>query len=106
MILGVAPPGPNAYLVISMAMFMIGALGFLVRKNALVMFMCIELMLNAVNLALISFGRALDDVGGQVLVLFVLVVATAEVMVGLGIMVAIFRRRVRANIDDLNSMRG
>ncbi len=106
MFLAVEPPGPNAYLFISVALFMIGALGFLVRKNALVMFMCVELMLNAVNLALITFGRALDDIGGQIFVFFVLVVATAEVMVGLAILVAIFRRRARADVDDLKQMRG
>lgn len=105
-VLAISPPGPSAYILIAIALFMIGALGFLVRKNALVMFMCVELMLNAVNLALITFGRTLDDLGGQLFVFFVLVVATAEVMIGLAILVAIFRRRARANVDDLTQMRG
>lgn len=100
------PPDPDAYVVLSVFLFAIGAVGFLVRRNAIVMFMCIELMLNAVNLALVSFGRALTDISGQILVFFVLVVAAAEVMVGLAILVAIFRRRVRASADDMSSLKG
>jgi len=87
-------------------LFTIGAVGLLVRRNTLVMFMCIELMLNAANLALVTFSRVLHDVGGQATVFFVLVVAAAEVTVGLGIVVAIFRRRANANADDLHLMRG
>ena len=71
----------------------VGAVGLLVRRNPLVMFMCVELMLNAVNLTFVTFARELDDVGGQVVVFFVLVVAAAEVVVGLGIIVSILRRR-------------
>ena len=84
----------------------IGAVGVLVRRNVLVMFMCVELMLNAANLAFVTFARMLHDIGGQVLVFFVLVVAAAEVVVGLGIVVAIFRRRASANADDLHLMKG
>jgi NADH-quinone oxidoreductase subunit K len=72
----------------------------------LVMFMCVELMLNAVNLTFVTFSRVLNDIGGQSLVFFVLVVAAAEVVVGLGIIVAIFRRRAGATADDLNSLKG
>jgi len=75
---------PSWYLVLGAILFTIGAVGLLVRRNLLVMFMCIELMLNAANLTFVTFARALDDVGGQVAVFFVLVVAAAEVVVGLG----------------------
>ena len=81
------------YLVLAAVLFTIGAVGLLVRRNVLVMFMCVELMLNAVNLTFVTFARMLDDIGGQVVVFFVLVVAAAEVVVGLGIIVSIFRRR-------------
>jgi NADH-quinone oxidoreductase subunit K len=78
----------------------------LLRRNALVMFMCIELMLNAVNLTLISAGRVMNDLNGQVAVFFILVVAAAEVVVGLAIIVAIFRRRATASVDELSDLRG
>jgi NADH-quinone oxidoreductase subunit K len=94
------------YLCLAAALFTIGAVGLLVRRNVLVMFMCVELMLNAVNLTLVTFARMLDDIGGQALVFFVLVVAAAEVVVGLGIIVAIFRRRAGATADDLHLLRG
>ena len=94
------------YLILAAALFTVGAIGLLVRRNVLVMFMCVELMLNAVNLTLVTFARMLDDIGGQVLVFFVLVVAAAEVVVGLGIIVAIFRRRAGATADDLHLLRG
>jgi NADH-quinone oxidoreductase subunit K len=94
------------YLVLSALLFTIGAVGLLVRRNPLVMFMCIELMLNAVNLTFVTFARALDDVGGQAAVFFVLVVAAAEVGVGLGIIVAIMRRRPGATADDISLLRG
>lgn len=100
------PPSDTVYIALSAALFVIGALGFLVRRNTLVMFMCVELMLNASNLALITFGRSLDDIGGQVFVFFVMVVAAAEVMVGLAILVAIYRRRVSASADDLSKLNG
>ncbi len=94
------------YLVLAAMLFAIGATGLMVRRNPLVMFMCIELMLNAVNLSFVAFARALDDVGGQAVVFFVLVVAAAEVVVGLGIIVAILRRRQGATADDISLMRG
>jgi NADH-quinone oxidoreductase subunit K len=94
------------YLVLAALIFAIGAVGLLVRRNPLVMFMCVELMLNAVNLTFVSFSKALDDVGGQAVVFFVLVVAAAEVVVGLGIIVAIMRRRQGATADDISLMRG
>ncbi len=97
---------PDWYLSLSVILFAIGALGVLVRRNVLVMFMCVELMLNAANLAFVTFARTLHDIGGQVLVFFVLVVAAAEVVVGLGIVVAIFRRRATAAADDLHVMKG
>lgn len=94
------------YLTLSAVLFTVGGIGLLVRRNVLVMFMCVELMLNAANLAFITFARELNDVGGQVAVFFVLVVAAAEVVVGLGIIVAIFRRRVGATADDIHVMKG
>ena len=84
---------PGYYLTVAAMLFTIGAVGLLIRRNPLVMFMCVELMLNAVNLTFVSFAKALNDVGGQVIVFFTLVVAAAEVAVGLAIIVAIFRRR-------------
>ncbi len=94
------------YLSLGAVLFAIGAVGLLVRRNVLVMFMCVELMLNAANLTLVAFSRDLHDIGGQVLVFFVLVVAAAEVVVGLGIVVAIFRRRRSATADDLHELAG
>jgi NADH-quinone oxidoreductase subunit K len=94
------------YLVLGALLFTIGAAGLLVRRNPLVMFMCVELMLNAVNLTFVTFARELDDVGGQVIVFFVLVVAAAEVVVGLGIIVAIMRRRPHATADDISVLKG
>ena len=94
------------YLVLAAGIFTIGAVGLLVRRNVIVMFMCVELMLNAVNLTFVSFARELNDIRGQVLVFFTLVVAAAEVAVGLGIIVAIFRRRRGATADDLDLLQG
>ena len=94
------------YLGLAAALFTLGAFGFLVRRNVLVMFMCVELMLNAVNLTFVTFARDLKDIGGQSLVFFVLVVAAAEVVVGLGIIVSIFRRRSGATADDLHVLKG
>ena len=96
----------NWYLVLGAVLFAIGAAGLLLRRNPLVMFMCVELMLNAVNLTFVSFGRILNDVGGQVVVFFVLVVAAAEVVVGLALIVAILRRRPGATADDIASLKG
>jgi NADH-quinone oxidoreductase subunit K len=94
------------YLVLAAAVFTIGATGVLVRRNPLVMFMCIELMLNAVNLTFVAFSRALNDISGQTVVFFVLVVAAAEVVVGLGIIVAIMRRKPGATADDISLLKG
>jgi NADH-quinone oxidoreductase subunit K len=96
----------NYYLLLGAVLFTIGAVGLLVRRNVLVMFMCVELMLNAANLTFVTFARELDDVGGQVIVFFTLVVAAAEVAVGLAIIVAIFRRRRGATADDVQLLRG
>jgi NADH-quinone oxidoreductase subunit K len=97
---------PSYYLVLAAILFTVGAVGLLLRRNVIVMFMCVELMLNAVNLTFVSFARALNDIGGQVLVFFTLVVAAAEVAVGLAIIVAIFRRRREATADDLRVLEG
>ena len=94
------------YLVLSALLFTIGGIGLLVRRNPLVMFMCVELMLNAVNLTFVTFARMLNDIGGQVFVFFTLVVAAAEVVVGLALIVAIFRRRQGATADDISLLRG
>ena len=96
----------NWYLVLGALIFITGGVGLLVRRNPLVMLMCVELMLNGVNLTFVSFSRSLGDVGGQTVVFFVLVVAAAEVVVGLGLIVAILRRRPGATADDLNLLRG
>ncbi len=98
--------GPAWYLSLAAILFVLGGVGVLVRRNVLVMFMCIELMLNAANLTFVTFARVLGDIGGQAIVFFVLVVAAAEVVVGLGIVVAIFRRRATTTADDLHELTG
>ena len=97
---------PTWYLALGAILFTIGAVGLLIRRNPLIMFMCVELMLNAVNLTFVAFGRMLDDIGGQVVVFFVLVVAAAEVVVGLALIVAVLRRQPGATADDISSLRG
>ena len=95
------------YLVLAAMLFTIGATGVLVRRNVLVMFMCVELMLNAVNLTFVAFAKSLNDINGQVFVFFTLTVAAAEVAVGLAIIVAIFRRRTQgATADSASLLRG
>ena len=94
------------YLVFAAILFSIGAVGLLTRRNVLIMFMCVELMLNAVNVTFVAFAKELDDIGGQVLVFFTLVVAAAEVAVGLALIVLIFRRRRGATADDLTVLKG
>ncbi|MCL4449668.1 MAG: NADH-quinone oxidoreductase subunit NuoK [Actinobacteria bacterium] len=94
------------YLTLAALLFSIGVVGILVRRNVLIMFMCIELMLNAANLTLVTYARMLNDIGGQVLVFFVLVVAAAEVVVGLGVIVSIFRRAKSTTADDLHILKG
>jgi NADH-quinone oxidoreductase subunit K len=98
--------GPGAYLLLSAILFSIGVAGVLIRRNAIVVFMCIELMLNAVNLSFITFAKTNGSLDGQVLAFFVMVVAAAEVVVGLGILVAIFRNRSSTSVDDVNLLKG
>ena len=93
------------FLVLSAALFCIGAVGVLVRRNAIVVFMCIELMLNAVNLTLVTFARINGSLGGQIMAFFVMVVAAAEVVVGLAIIMTIFRTRRSASVDDANLLK-
>jgi NADH-quinone oxidoreductase subunit K len=93
------------YLYLSAILFTIGAVGVLVRRNAIVVFMCVELMLNAVNLTLVTFARLNDDLGGQIIAFFVMVVAAAEVVVGLAIIMSIFRSRRSASVDDANLLK-
>ena len=99
-------PTASWYLVLSAVLFGIGTFGVLVRRNPLVMFMCIELMLNAVNLSFVTLARELNDINGQTIVFFVMVVAAAEVVVGLGIIVAIMRNRSSVTADDLAELKG
>ena len=94
------------YLVLSAVLFALGAFGLMTRRNPLVMFMCVELMLNAVNLSFVAFSNAFDDLAGQSAVFFVLVVAAAEVVVGLSIVVALLRRQPAATPDYFVEMRG
>lgn len=96
----------NHFVVLSAILFSIGAVGVLVRRNPLIMFMSIELMLNAVNLSFVAFSRYLNSLDGQVLVFLVLTVAAAEVAVGLAIIVAMFRSRASVNVDEVNSLKG
>jgi NADH-quinone oxidoreductase subunit K len=94
------------FLILAAVLFGIGMFGLLTRRSALIMFMCIELMLNAVNLTFVTFSRSLHDIGGQASVFFILVVAAAEVTIGLAIVVAIFRRRQSTAVDELSELRG
>lgn len=96
----------EAFFALSMVLFILGAMGVLLRKNAIIIFMSIELMLNASNLALAGFARQWGDLDGQVFVFFVMTVAAAEVAVGLALIVAIFRNKRSINIDDLHQMEG
>ena len=94
------------YLIVSAILFTIGVIGVLIRRNPLIIFMSIELMLNAVNLSFVTFSRYLDSVDGQMFVFLVLTVAAAEVVVGLAIIVSIFRTRRDIDVDDMNILRG
>lgn len=96
----------SAYLIVSAILFTVGVVGVLARRNPLVIFMSIELMLNAVNLSFIAFSSFLDSADGQMFVFLVLTVAAAEVVVGLAIIVSIFRRRRDIDVDDMNVLRG
>ena len=104
--IAVAVPTTTWYLVLASVLFGVGTVGVLVRRNPLIMLMCVELMLNAVNLSFVALASKLDDIGGQTTVFFVMVVAAAEVVVGLGIIVAILRRKPNATADDLAEMKG
>ncbi|MSV80963.1 MAG: NADH-quinone oxidoreductase subunit NuoK [Actinobacteria bacterium] len=104
--MAVAHPTTTWYLLLSALLFAIGVVGVLVRRNPLVLFMCIELMLNAVNLSFVAFAKRMGDIGGESTVFFVMVVAAAEVVVGLGIVVAILRRKPNATTDDLSELKG
>jgi NADH-quinone oxidoreductase subunit K len=94
------------YLILSAVLFVIGGLGVLLRRNAIVIFMSIELMLNAVNLTFIAFARYLHSVEGQIFVFFVMAVAAAEVAVGLAIIIALYRNKGTVNVDEANTLRG
>ena len=96
---------PTYYLLLSALLFSIGAVGVLVRRNAIVVFMCVELMLNATNLAFVTFSRVHGNLDGQIAAFFVMVVAAAEVVVGLAIIVAIFRTRRSASVDDASLLK-
>ncbi len=104
--LSAVQPTDTWYLILAAILFGIGTVGVMVRRNPLVMFMCIELMLNAVNLTFVSLASSLININGQVVVFFVMVVAAAEVVVGLGIIVSIMRRRSGVTADDLSALKG
>ena len=96
---------PSHYVALAVVLFVIGGVGVLVRRNAMVIFMCVELMLNACNLAFVAFSRLHGNLDGQIIAFFVMVVAAAEVVVGLAIIVTIFRTRRSASIDDANLLK-
>jgi NADH-quinone oxidoreductase subunit K len=96
---------PGDLVALAVILFVIGAVGVLIRRNAMVIFMCVELMLNAVNLAFVAFARMHGQVDGQVIAFFVMVVAAAEVVVGLAILMAIFRTRRSASVDDASLLK-
>jgi NADH-quinone oxidoreductase subunit K len=98
-------PGLEHYLVVSALLFCLGLLGVITRRNLLVMYMSLELMLNAANLALVSFSRFNDNLNGQILVFFIITVAAAEVSVGLALIVALYRKRQTAHVEDLTTMK-
>ena len=93
------------YLVLSALLFGIGAIGVLVRRNAIIIFMSIELMLNSVNLSLVAFSKQLNSMDGQVFVFFIMTVAAAEAAIGLAIMVSLFRNKETLNLDEINLMK-
>ncbi len=96
----------NWYLMLSAVVFMIGVFGFLTRKNIIIMFMSVELMLNGVNISLVAFSHYLQDMRGQVLVFFIITVAAAEAAIGLAIIIALFRNKSTAHVDEMNEMKG
>jgi NADH-quinone oxidoreductase subunit K len=94
------------YLILSAVLFILGAVGVLIRRNALVIFMSIELMLNAANLSFVAFARLYENLNGQIFVFFIMTVAAAEVAVGLALIVAIFKSKHSIDVDQLNSLKG
>ena len=96
---------PAAYVFLAVILFAIGGVGVLVRRNAIVIFMCVELMLNACNLAFVAFARLHGNLDGQVVAFFVMVIAAAEVVVGLAILMALYRARKSASVDDANALK-
>ncbi|MBI1930739.1 NADH-quinone oxidoreductase subunit NuoK [Candidatus Poribacteria bacterium] len=94
------------YLILSALLFTVGVTGVLIRRNAIIIFMCIELMLNAANLAFVAISRELGDPSGQIFVFFVMTVAAAEVAIGLAIIVSVFKHRETINVDEVNTMKG
>src|SRR4030042_784499 len=96
----------NWYLLLSTAVFTIGVFGFLSRRNIIIMFMSIELMLNGVNISLISFSHYLQDMRGQILAFFVIAVAASEAAIGLAIVIALFRNKATAHVDEIHEMDG
>ena len=94
------------YLILSALLFTVGVTGVLIRRNAIIIFMCIELMLNAANLAFVAISRELGDPSGQIFVFFVMTVAAAEVAIGLAIIVSVFKNRETINVDEVNTMKG
>jgi NADH-quinone oxidoreductase subunit K len=105
-VIAATEPTTSWYLLLSALLFVIGMVGVMIRRNPLVMFMCIELMLNAVNLSFVSLAPRVANIDGQTAVFFVLVVAAAEVVVGLGIIVSIMRGRIHATVDDVAELKG
>jgi NADH-quinone oxidoreductase subunit K len=96
----------NWYLMLSAVVFMIGVFGFLTRRNIIIMFMSIELMLNAVNISLVAFSHYLQDMRGQILVIFIITVAAAEAAIGLAIIIALFRNKGTVHVDEMSEMKG
>ncbi len=105
-VFGAVTPTTTWYLILSAVLFGIGAAGLMVRRNPLIMFMCVELMLNAVNLSFVALAVRFGNIDGQTAVFFVMVVAAAEVVVGLAIIISILKRRPGATADDLAELRG
>ena len=105
MLADLATPTPTWYLLLAAVLFALGTVGLLIRRNPLVMFMCIELMLNAVNLTFVAFSSYFGDVTGQLFVFIVMTVAAAEAAVGLGIIISIFRNRESLDVDDASMLR-
>jgi len=96
----------NWYLMLSAAVFMIGVFGFLTRRNIIIIFMSVELMLNAVNISLVAFSHYLQDMRGQILVIFIITVAAAEAAIGFAIIIALFRNKDTVHVDEMDEMKG